>query len=91
MDVTRYSEGDEGIEEEGMDAHGYLRSVYQNPLEPTHVRMRAAMAAIEYERPTLKAMAVVYGGDFATRLEMTIKRTEQAKLIEHQKVGGDED
>jgi hypothetical protein len=51
-----------------------MRSVYQDPVQSTHVRMRAAAIAIEYERPALKAMAVVIGGsDFALRLERAIK------------------
>jgi len=43
--------------------------------------MRAAQISIEYERPALKATAVVYGGDFARKLELAIKRAEPA-LIE---------
>jgi hypothetical protein len=67
--------------DEGMDAHGYLRRVYQNPLEPTHVRMRAAQIAIEFELPKLKAAAILYAGNFATQLERAIERSEPA-LIE---------
>jgi hypothetical protein len=78
-----------------MDAHTYLRSVYQDPLEPTHVRMRAAQIAIEYERPRLGVQVHFDGGDLAERLDRAIQRSELArngngaKVIEHQptKVG----
>jgi hypothetical protein len=73
------------------DAHALLRSVYQNPAVPLSVRMKAASIAIEYERPSLKATAIVpVGGDFAARLEKAIERSasnganNQPKLIEAQ-------
>jgi hypothetical protein len=65
------------------DALGYLQSVYNDPMEPTGVRMRAAAIAIEYERASLKATALVVDGDFATRLEAAIERSGIGqKLIE---------
>jgi hypothetical protein len=74
------------------DAHSLLKSVYQNPAVPLSVRMKAASIAIEYERPSLKATAIVpMGGDFAARLERAIERSNggsrlpatQLKTIEH--------
>ena len=53
----------------------YLRSVYRNPLESTHVRLRAAGIAIEYGRPRLAVTAVFDGGDFAVRLERALARS----------------
>jgi|SRR6516165_4576228 hypothetical protein len=65
------------------DAHALLRSVYQNPAVPLSVRMKAASIAIEYERPTLKATAIIQGGDIAERLERAIERSQNGgKLIE---------
>jgi hypothetical protein len=66
------------------DALEYLRSVYQNPLESTYVRMKAASIAIEYERPSLKATAIVpMGQDFASKLERAIERSNGGgRLIE---------
>jgi hypothetical protein len=67
------------------DAHAFLRAVYQNPDVPLAVRMRAAAIAIEYERPSLKAMAMVpVGGNFAKRLEAGIERSaaRPMKVIE---------
>jgi hypothetical protein len=68
------------------DALGYLQSVYNDPLQPTPVRMRAASVAIEYERPRLAVTAVMDTGDFAARLDRAIAKSGlgQAKLIEHQ-------
>ena len=73
-----------------VDAHGYLKSVYQNPLQPTSVRMKAAIEALEVEKPRLKATAVgLYdGNDFASKLEQAILRSEgkalpAPKVIEH--------
>jgi hypothetical protein len=82
--VMQYKEpqGCDEEADEGMDAHGYLRRVYQNPAEQTHVRMRAAQIAIEFELPKLKAAAILYSGDFASKLELAIKRSDPAKLIE---------
>jgi hypothetical protein len=44
--------------------------------------MKAASIAIEYERPTLKATAIIQGGDFASRLEKAIERSNGGRLIE---------
>ena len=53
----------------------YLRQVYQDPLESTHVRMKAAQIAIEYERPRLAVTGLVSGEDFADRLNRAIERS----------------
>jgi len=61
-----------------------LQSIYRNPMEPTGVRIRAAVEALPYENPKLSAVAVGYlsADDFATRLERAIARANGAKLIE---------
>jgi len=78
VDVTG---SDEGLDDEGLTAHGYLQKVYRSPQEPTHVRMRAAALAIEYEMPKLRAAAILYSGDFSSMLERAIERSNPA-LIE---------
>jgi hypothetical protein len=66
------------------DALGYLQSVYNNPMEPTSVRMRAASVALEFERPRLAVTALVDGGDFAERLDRALERSASpTKVIEH--------
>jgi hypothetical protein len=66
------------------DALEFLQAVYQNPEIALSVRMRAAMAALAYERPALRAHALVLAeGDFAQRLEAAIARSGVGqKLIE---------
>ena len=61
----------------GTKAIDYLRSVYQNPLQPDNVRMRAAAIAIEYELPRLAVTATVSGGDFADLLEQAVERSRK--------------
>ena len=65
----------------GTKAIDYLRSVYQNPLQPDNVRMRAAAIAIEYELPRLAVTATVDGGDFAFRLDQAVERTRKVLTI----------
>ena len=70
------------------DAHSYLRKVYNDPLQPDHVRIRAAQIAIEFERPKLGVnVNMNLGEDFAARLDRAIERTNGVKVIEH--VGGE--
>ena len=69
------------------EALDYLRSVYRNPLECTHVRLKAACIAIEYERPRLAVIASIGGDDFAERLGRCIERSTKARpVIEAQPV-----
>jgi hypothetical protein len=65
------------------DALSYLRSIYNDPLQPTSVRMRAAIECLPFEYPKLAAMAIVpWGGDFPRRLEQAVERS-RTKVIEH--------
>jgi hypothetical protein len=40
------------------DAHMFLISVYQNPIYPIGLRLKAAVAAIKYEKPRLTVVIV---------------------------------
>jgi hypothetical protein len=65
------------------DALDYLQSVYNDPLQPTNTRLRAASIAIEYERPRLAVTALIDGKDFAARLERALVRSAKVtKVIE---------
>jgi hypothetical protein len=64
----------------GTKAIDYLRSVYQNPLQPDNVRMRAAAIAIEYELPRFAVTATLNSGDFAVQLDRAIENSR--KVIE---------
>jgi hypothetical protein len=61
----------------GTKAIDYLRSVYQNPLQPDNVRMKAASIAIEYELPRLAVTATFNGGDFADQLDRANERSRR--------------
>jgi hypothetical protein len=76
----------------------FLQAFYRSPYLPLSTRMRAAVAALQFEHPKLSAAAVVHDdGTFAQRLERAIERSgrvingegakvingEGAKLIEH--------
>ena len=51
-----------------IDAHGYLQGVYRGQIKPNGSRLRAAMAALPFERPKLGAFALVNKEDLAERL-----------------------
>src|SRR5215471_19280830 len=55
----------------------YLQSIYRNPMEPTSVRMRAAIECLPFETPKLSATAVATmdGLDFAAALDRCIERS----------------
>jgi hypothetical protein len=65
-------------EQEQITAHQYLQSLYRNPNEPTSVRMRAAIKAIEVETPRISATANMLfdGATFAEMLERCIERSK---------------
>jgi hypothetical protein len=64
------------------DALDYLRKVYNNELESTHTRMRAAAIAIEYERPRLAVTASITANNFQEIIERRMKRAEEHGLLE---------
>jgi hypothetical protein len=60
-----------------------LRAVYRNPDLPLHTRMRAAMACLKHEHPSLGiTFQTTNETDFAKLLDERIAR-HQGKLIEH--------
>ena len=60
-------------------AHDYLREVYQDPRLPTHLRMRAALEALLFERPKLAVQAILAGQDIAALLDERLKRIAQER------------
>jgi hypothetical protein len=71
---------------EGIGALALLQMVYRGELKLTAQQMRAAIEALPFESPKLSATAVLHQGDFATRLDQAIARSNQARLIEGQAV-----
>jgi hypothetical protein len=60
-----------------IDAYTYLRGVWNDHLQPTHIRMRAAAIGVEFERPRMAVSAVIESQDFASILEKRIKNFER--------------
>jgi len=63
-----------------------LQAIYRCATLPLSTRMRAAMAAIQFEHPKLAVTANVSGDhEFGFRLDQAIQRSGTApKVIEHQ-------
>jgi hypothetical protein len=61
-----------------ISAHEYLRSLYQDPNQPTSLRLRAAIKAIEVETPKMSAVAIATmdGKSFAEALDRCIERSK---------------
>jgi cell division septum initiation protein DivIVA len=65
------------------DALATLQGVYLNPDEPAANRIKAAAAAIGYERPKLAATASLVVVDFRERVRQARLKAPFAKTIEH--------
>src|SRR5262249_55664989 len=62
-----------------------LQKVYRSPAVALMTRMRAAIAAIQFEHPKLAVTANVESGDFAFQLDQAVERSRkviEAKPIE---------
>jgi hypothetical protein len=65
------------LEEEGITSLRFLQAIYRNPEVPLMTRMRAAIAALQFEHPKLAVTASIEAGDFADQLERALKRSSQ--------------
>ena len=59
-----------------------LRAVYRRSDLPLTTRMRAAIAALNYELPRLQVTAQISENDIATVLDRRIKRLQEMRLLE---------
>jgi hypothetical protein len=57
-----------------------LQKVYRSSGIPLMTRMRAAIAAIQFEHPKLAVTATVQAGDFADQLERAIERSRRVMI-----------
>jgi hypothetical protein len=75
----------EVITAEEITALSYLQSIYRDPGETEHRRMRAAIAALPFENPKVSAVAISHmsGKDFASALERCLARSEVARSKEY--------
>jgi hypothetical protein len=66
------------------DSLDLLQAIYRNSAEPIGRRLRAAVAALPFERPKLAVTAHIDGSALGDRLERAIARS--GKLIEAQAI-----
>ena len=57
-----------------------LQAIYRNAAIPLTTRMRAAMAALQFEHPKLAVTANVEAGDFADQLEQAVERSRRVMI-----------
>src|SRR5713226_9332022 len=55
----------------------FLQQVYRNPSLPISTRMRAAVAALQFEHPKLGVNITIEGKDIAQRLDEAIRRSSK--------------
>jgi hypothetical protein len=66
--------------EEGATSLKLLQKVYRSPAIALTTRIRAAMAALQFEHPKLAVTATVQAGDFADQLERAIERSRRVMI-----------
>jgi hypothetical protein len=66
--------------EEGATSLKLLQAIYRSSAIPLMTRMRAAIAAIQFEHPKLAVTATVEAGDFADQLEQAIERSRRVMI-----------
>ena len=76
-DVIDIHEPDEVLPD--IDAHGYLIGVYRGTIKANGSRLRAAIAALAFEKPKLQAVVVGNGGDLVERLESALQASQKVQ------------
>src|SRR5438034_9407430 len=57
----------------------YLQAIYRGQIRAEPSRMRAAIAALQFEHPKLAVQAILPMGDLAERLDRAIERSALAR------------
>ncbi len=70
------------IETEPRNALEYVQDVYKGRRTADPWRMRAAIAALQFESPKLQATAIFTRDDFADQLERCIKRSGRGQQVQ---------
>ena len=68
--------------EEGATSLTLLQKVYRSSSVAITTRMRAAIAAIQFEHPKLAVTATINSGDFADQLDKAVERSRKVAVIE---------
>jgi len=77
LQVVKEEEGERFELEEGATSLTLLQKVYRSPAVALMTRIRAAIAALQFEHPKLAVSATVDSGDFAFQLDQAVKRSSQ--------------
>lgn len=76
MDIETVRINREDVESEPANALEYVQDIYKGRRAPDTWRLRAAIAALQFETPKLGVVANYFnGGDFAQTLEKAILRS----------------
>jgi hypothetical protein len=83
MDTETLRIDREGIEDEPRSALDYLQDVYRGRRQADPWRMRAAVAALQFEVPRLGVIATtsINERDFAALLDRAIERSNGARVV----------
>lgn len=65
-----------------LDALGYLQGVYRGKFIAEGQRMKAAMAALPFERPKLAVTATLDGRGFAEQMEEIARKSGRSYVID---------
>ena len=80
LQVMKEEEGERFELEEGATSLKLLQKIYRSPAVALMTRMRAAIAAIQFEHPKLAVTATVQAGDFADQLERAVERSRRVMI-----------